>query len=111
MYYGPEQMWPNAVCNSGETCSISSGQSTSFSYTWTINGGISISSAKRDLHFNKFSKRDDSSSLLDMVKASVNLGVSYSWSKSYTYSATQGFSWDASVRGCGYWTFVPYMVS
>jgi hypothetical protein len=108
MSFGPEQMWPNAFCHTGEVCTVSSGQSKSFTYTWTINGGINVGLRKKYLSLNQISKREDG--ILDLLKAAVDVGMSYSWSDTYTYSSTTTYTSNAAADGCGYWTFVPYMV-
>lgn len=106
MSYGQERPFTGAYCSDTDTCSVSTGEQFQFTEQWSINAGINV--GKRDLNSNSLVKRDDVS--VDVIKASLTLGATYTWSKSYTYTESTGHQQNATPNVCGYWTFVPYMM-
>ncbi|CAI6065076.1 unnamed protein product [Clonostachys chloroleuca] len=84
--FGKEQPFDNASCRAGSDCSLSITQSVTITETTSFNFGISHSA--------------------------FSLGASFSFSDSK--STANGISHskpDDLKDNCGYWTFVPYMVT
>jgi hypothetical protein len=96
MTYGQEVPYSDGYCPGNTVCTVTTGTSITVTNTYTINGGTSIK------------KRDGE----DPVELSIafNLGASYSYSTSLTYTVTTGLQQPAQPNVCGYWTFVPYMM-
>jgi hypothetical protein len=94
--YGQEVPYTDGYCPKGTGCSISKGTSVSFTNTYTVNGGVTLS------------KRDDADPLA--LKAAFNLGASYSFSESITHTTTTELNQPIDPNNCGYWTFIPYLM-
>ncbi|PQE15645.1 Cerebellar degeneration-related antigen protein [Rutstroemia sp. NJR-2017a BBW] len=94
--YGQEVPIMDGSCQSGTTCSVSEGQSVTITNGYSINLGITGGAG---------------SDLSKVLTASFNIGASYSWSKSVGYTTTETFSKTLDDKTCGYWTFIPYLMT
>jgi hypothetical protein len=94
--YGQEVPIMDGSCQSGTTCSVSEGQSVTITNGYSINLGITGGAG---------------SDLSKTLTASFNIGASYSWSKSVGYTTTETFSKTLDDKTCGYWTFIPYLIT
>ena len=109
MSYGKEVRFTSGYCDAGDPCTITKGTSVTYTNQYTISGSINFGLKKRnDSSSISLSKRDASPV---QIKASFNIGASYSYSEAigYSTSVTHGRA-DGDV-GCGYWTFIPYIMS
>ena len=118
--YGREDPFEGGSCPSSSTCIISKGKSLTYTTTFEINAGITLRSRNDigslspdgtisvgDLHLVP---RDDPNPLADILKSIFNAGASLSWSKSVTYSETEGKNFIMQANECGYITFVPWFI-
>ncbi|KAF7901384.1 hypothetical protein EAF00_003605 [Botryotinia globosa] len=78
-------------CGSGTECSISSTQSISYVNTFSINAGTGGAVAK-------------------VLESAFDIGASYTFSKTLTYSDTAGSKMALKENECGYWTFITYVL-
>ncbi|EMR84678.1 hypothetical protein BcDW1_6662 [Botrytis cinerea BcDW1] len=89
--YGQEMPMSGASCGSGTECSISTTQTISYVNTFSINAGIGGAVAK-------------------VLESAFDIGATYTFSKTLTYSDTVGSKKDLGENECGYWTFIPYVL-
>jgi hypothetical protein len=117
--YGQEVPFDNSWCRSGETCSITKGMSVTTTQTWEINTSIGFKKRDglaelEDIQYinprNADIEARDGGEDADALKATFNLGASYSFSQSVTYTETVGKSQVMNATKCGYYTFVPYVL-
>ncbi|TVY64332.1 hypothetical protein LSUE1_G007533 [Lachnellula suecica] len=105
--YGREVPFHVGVCQNATTCLVATGETVTYTNTYTIDIGFTGSSTKRDEE-EPISRRDDAASIFT---AAFNIGASYSWSKSVGYTTTTTFSKTLDGTTCGYWTFIPYLTT
>lgn len=93
-YFGEEQPYPNAGCETNTPCSWTEGKTITKTRTWTtsveVGGG--------------FDPADTG------LKSSFSIGGSYAYSESYSLTSTLISGRPTGENRSGYWTFVPYMV-
>lgn len=95
MTYGQEVPFSSSSCDQNTTCSISTAEGVSVTTQVSINGGVTL--RKRDISDVE-------------LQAAFNIGATYSYSKSLSYTVTAGQQKILNANQCGYWTFVPYMM-
>ncbi|TGO26268.1 hypothetical protein BPAE_0063g00370 [Botrytis paeoniae] len=54
---------------------------------------------------------DTGKEINEMLTQSFNIGASDSWSQSIVYTTTETFSKMLNGKTCGYWTFIPYLMT
>ncbi|TGO64028.1 hypothetical protein BCON_0009g00370 [Botryotinia convoluta] len=94
--YGQEVPIMDGSCQSGTTCSVSQGQSVTVTNGYSINIGTGLGTGKE---------------ISKMLTQGFNIGASYSWSQSIGYTTTETFSKTLDGKTCGYWTFIPYLMT
>ncbi|PQE28506.1 Zinc-finger double domain-containing protein [Rutstroemia sp. NJR-2017a WRK4] len=94
--YGQEVPIMDGACQAGTTCAVSEGQSVTVTNTYTISTNVGLGSG---------------SDVAKLLTASFDLGASYSWSKSIGYTTTESFTKTLDDKTCGYWTFIPYVLT
>jgi hypothetical protein len=109
MTYGQEVPFHEGTCEAGTTCMINANEAITVTNTYTINAGISLGKRGEVQEGVKVlaGRGEDTTS---MLKASFDLGASYSWSESVTYGNAETQSKPLNDTTCGYWTFIPYMM-
>jgi hypothetical protein len=113
LLYGQEQPFTAGFCGEDDICSINSGVSVTYTNQWTINESINFGiSSKRSLVPMSFvDKRDASSGIgIPSINAAINIGMSYSYSVALQYTEQVTHGRNSTDVGCGYWTFIPYII-
>ncbi|KAI9659540.1 MAG: hypothetical protein M1821_001799 [Bathelium mastoideum] len=96
-YPGPESPFLNSACTAGDSCTLSAGNSTTVTNSWSINIGLTGNSGKVTAA---------------ELTGAFNVGASYTYSSSVTYTVTETHTRsDNATSNCGYFTFVPYYLS
>jgi len=94
--YGQEIPFNQGYCASSSSCSVANSISVSTTQTWTISGAADLGIGDE---------------ILEALTSSFNLGASWSESKTLTYTTTTQHSKTTEANQCGYWTFVPYVMT
>lgn len=95
------------MCQNGTTCAVALGETVTITNTYTVS-----------LNFHLGTKRDEYSLIERQAPASaapgltgaIDIGASYSYSKSVAYSVTTTQTKELDAKTCGYWTFIPYFM-
>jgi hypothetical protein len=98
MTYGQEVPFTDGFCPNNTDCTVSVGTAVTVTNTFSLNAGVSVK--KRDI------SADDPIEL----EATFNIGASYSYSKSLTFTVSTTLHEYATPNLCGYWTLIPYMM-
>ncbi|KAF2205692.1 hypothetical protein GQ43DRAFT_467956 [Delitschia confertaspora ATCC 74209] len=112
MSYGQEVPFSSSTCPELTTCRVDKAESVTITNTYTINVGITGGVGKRDETSSNpalslLPREEGAESIL---KASFDVGASYSWSKAVSYGTTRSYLKELSANQCGYWTFVPFIM-
>ena len=97
MTYGPEVPFSTGYCADDDTCSVSKGTTVTVTNTWTINGDISLGKIPIPG--------------LSSIEGAFKLGASYSESNALAYQDNEGHQHTAVKGQCGYWTFIPFLMT
>lgn len=89
--YGQEVPYESSGCSAVE-CTVAEGTGTSTTTTWEINMSAGIEGGK------------------GAVTGAFNIGASYSFSKTVSYTVEHGEKQDLKEGESGYWTWVPFLV-
>jgi len=84
MTYGQEVPFANSACEGESSCDIRAKQEVTVTNTYEI---------------------------ISNLEQVFNAGASYSYSKAITYGTDQKHTEDLNGSSCGYWTFIPYMMT
>lgn len=103
--YGLESQFPDTWCQQQDpVCTLSDTKTTAVTNSETFNVGIQLGTRSLD-------SRDDGPSL-PALKATFSAGATWGWSDTYTNATAVASSRPPKTANkCGYWTFVPYMVT
>jgi hypothetical protein len=111
MGYGKETHFTSSFCQATDLCTIATGTTITYTNQYTISASLDFGLKKRDVsNSTNLSKRDNVPVSATNIKASFNLGASYSYSTSIGYTTSETHVRDAKDTGCGYWTFIPYIM-
>ncbi|KUJ23341.1 uncharacterized protein LY89DRAFT_635605 [Mollisia scopiformis] len=92
--FGQEIPFADGSCQSSTTCYMSTGQSVVVTNTYTVNVDVSINAGEDPLK---------------TLTSAINIGATYSYSKSVGYETTEVHRMPLNATACGYWTFIPYL--
>ena len=103
--YGLESQFDDTTCQQNDpVCTISDTQTTAVTNSKSFNVGIQLDTRSLD-------PRDDGLSL-QALKATFSAGATWGWSDTYSNATAIATSRPTDLADkCGYWTFVPYMVT
>ena len=107
--YGREVPFSAGSCEAFDECTLSIGASVTYTNQYATNGSLNFDLKNRHTSSISLSKRDNSPSIANL-KASFDIGASYSYSESLRYSASVEHNRGVNDPGCGYWTFIPYII-
>jgi hypothetical protein len=94
--YGQEVPITEGSCQELTSCVVTTGQSVTVTHSYSISTKVGLSSTDN---------------LVDILTSAFELGASYSWSKAIAYTVTTSHTETLKANQCGYWTFIPYVMT
>jgi hypothetical protein len=93
--YGQEVPFHRGYCQDQTKCTVDTSESVSTTQTWTVEMKSELGTGE---------------SVSKALTGGFNIGASYSWSKTLTYTTSTQNQKVLKENQCGYWTYIPYVM-
>jgi len=94
--YGQEIPFKHGFCQGGISCNVGESESVATTQSWSISIGSGMTSGE---------------SVSKALTGAFDIGASYSWSQTLTYTTSTLHTKELPEGSCGYWTFIPYVMT